>query len=354
MELKITKTTTPKQKPDQTKLGFGNYYTDHMFIMNYDEGQGWHDARIVPYGPFELDPSSMVLHYAQECFEGMKAYRTVDGKIQLFRPEKNMARMNLSCERLCIPTFDGDFVIKAIKELVKIDQDWIPTEKDTSLYIRPFVFAVDHHVGVHPAKHLIFSVILSPVGAYYEKGLEPVKIFVEQKYVRAVIGGTGFTKAGANYAISLKGQEEAAKEGYEQTLWLDGVERKYVEEVGSMNVMFVLGDEVITPELRGSILGGITRMSIVELLKAKGYKVSERLLSIDEIVEAFKKGELREAFGTGTAAVISPIGELKYGDLVMPINDGKIGPISQMLYDTLTGIQWGRIPDEFGWTQVVE
>ncbi len=354
MELTITKTTNPKQKPDQTKLGFGNYYTDHMFVMNYDEGEGWHNARIVPYGPFELDPSSMVLHYAQECFEGMKAYRRADGKIQLFRPEKNMARMNTSCERLCIPTFDGDFVIKAIKELVKLDQDWIPTEKDTSLYIRPFVFAVDHHVGVHPAKHLIFSVILSPVGAYYERGLEPVKIFVEQKYVRAVIGGTGFTKAGANYAISLKGQEEAAKEGYEQTLWLDGVERKYVEEVGSMNVMFVLGDEVVTPELRGSILGGITRMSMVELLKAKGYKVSERLLPIDEIVEAYKKGELREAFGTGTAAVISPIGELKYGDLVMTINDGKIGPISQMLYDTLTGIQWGRIPDEFGWTQIVE
>ncbi len=354
MEIKVTKTTNPKQKPDQTKLGFGNYYTDHMFVMNYDEGEGWHDARIVPYGPFELDPASMVLHYAQECFEGMKAYRTAEGKIQLFRPEKNMARMNTSCERLCIPKFDGDFVIEAIKQLVKIDQDWIPTEKDTSLYIRPFVFAVDKHVGVHPAKHLIFAVILSPVGAYYEKGIEPVKIFVEQKYVRAVIGGTGFTKAGANYAISLKGQEEAAEQGYEQTLWLDGVERKYVEEVGSMNVMFVLGDEVVTPELRGSILGGITRMSMVELLKAKGYKVSERLLSIDEIVDNYKKGTLKEAFGTGTAAVISPIGELKYGDLVMKINDGKIGPISQMLYDTLTGIQWGRIKDEFGWTQVVE
>ena len=354
MEIKVTKTTNPKQKPDQTKLGFGNYYTDHMFVMNYDEGQGWHDARIVPYGPFELDPSSMVFHYAQECFEGMKAYRREDGKIQLFRPEKNMARMNLSCDRLCIPQFDGEFVIKAIKELVKIDQDWIPTEKDTSLYIRPFVFAVDHHVGVHPAKHLIYCVILSPVGAYYEKGIEPVKIFVEQKYVRAVIGGTGFTKAGANYAISLKGQEEAAEQGYEQTLWLDGVERKYVEEVGSMNVMFVLGDEVVTPELRGSILGGITRMSMIELLRAKGYKVSERLLSIDEIVDNYKKGTLKEAFGTGTAAVISPIGELKYGDLVMKINNGKIGPISQMLYDTLTGIQWGRIPDEFGWTQIVE
>lgn len=353
MELKITKTTTPKAKPDQTKLGFGNYFTDHMFIMNYDEGQGWHDARIVPYAPFELDPASMVLHYAQECFEGMKAYRTDDGGIQLFRPDRNMARMNLSCERLCIPTFDEEFMIEAIKTLVKTDEDWIPTAEGTSLYIRPFVFAIDSHVGVHPAKHLIFSVILSPVGAYYPNGLAPVKIYVEEKYVRAVIGGTGYTKAGANYAISLKGQEEAAKQGYIQTLWLDGVERKYVEEVGAMNVFFVLGDEVITPALVGSILGGVTRMSIIELLKSKGYKVSERRLSIDEIVEAYKAGKLAEAFGTGTAAVISPIGELKYGDLVMPINDGKIGEISQMLYDTLTGIQWGRIKDDFGWTQKI-
>lgn len=354
MEIKITKTTAPKAKPDQTKLGFGNYYTDHMFIMNYDEGQGWHDARIVPYGPFELDPASMVLHYAQEVFEGLKAYRRADGKVQLFRPEKNMARMNVSCERLCIPTIDEDFAIKAIKTLVDIDRDWIPTEDGTSLYIRPFVFATDAHVGVHPAKHLIFAIILSPVGAYYPDGLAPVKIFVEQKYVRAVIGGTGFTKAGANYAISLKGQEEAAKEGYIQTLWLDGVERKYIEEVGAMNVFFKIDGEVVTPSLVGSILGGITRMSIVELLQAKGYKVSERRLSIDELVEAYKAGKLEEAWGTGTAAVISPIGELKYGDLVMEINNGEIGEMSQMLYDTLTGIQWGKIEDTMNWTQVID
>ena len=350
MEIKITKTTAPKAKPDQTKLGFGNYFTDHMFVMNYDEGEGWHDARIVPYGPFELDPASMVLHYAQEVFEGLKAYRREDGKIQLFRPEKNMARMNLSCDRLCIPKIDEEFAIEAIKKLVEIDKDWIPTEEGTSLYIRPFIFAIDKHVGVHPAKHLIFAVILSPVGAYYPNGLAPVKIFVEQKYVRAVVGGTGFTKAGANYAISLKGQEEAAKEGYIQTLWLDGVERKYIEEVGAMNVFFKIDGEVVTPSLVGSILGGITRMSIVELLQAKGYKVSERRLSIDELVEAYKAGKLEEAWGTGTAAVISPIGELKYGDLVMEINNGEIGEMSQMLYDTLTGIQWGKIEDTMNWT----
>ena len=294
------------------------------------------------------------LHYAQEIFEGLKAYRTSEGKIQLFRPEKNMARMNLSCERLCIPQIDEEFAIRAIKTLVKIDEDWIPTEEGTSLYIRPYIFAVDPHVGVHAAKHLIFAIILSPVGAYYPNGIEPVKIFVEQKYVRAVAGGTGFTKAGANYAISLKGQEEAEKQGYVQTLWLDGVERKYVEEVGSMNVFFIIGDEVVTPALVGSILGGITRMSIIELLRSKGYTVNERRLSIDELTEAYRKGQLKEAFGTGTAAVISPIGELKYGDLVMEVNGGKIGETSRMLYDTLTGIQWGRIPDTMGWIQTIE
>ena len=353
MEIKIQKTTAPKQKPDQKKLGFGNYYTDHMFIMNYDEGQGWHDPRIVPYGPVSLDPAAMVLHYAQEVFEGLKAYRTADGKIQLFRPEKNMARLNVSCERLCIPKIDEEFAIKAIKTLVKVDEDWIPTEPETSLYIRPYIYATDAHVGVHAAKHLTFSIILSPVGAYYPNGIEPVKIFVEQKYVRATPGGTGFTKAGANYAISLKGQEEAEAQGYVQTLWLDGVERRYIEEVGSMNVFFMLKDEIVTPALVGSILGGITRMSIIELLRSKGYTVNERRITIDELMEKYEKGELLEAFGTGTAAVISPIGELKYGDKVMTVNNGKIGEVSQMLYDTLTGIQWGKIPDTMGWTVTV-
>ena len=336
MEIKIQKTTAPKQKPDQKKLGFGNYYTDHMFIMNYDEGQGWHDPRIVPYGPVSLDPAAMVLHYAQEVFEGLKAYRTADGKIQLFRPEKNMARLNVSCERLCIPKIDEEFAIKAIKTLVKVDEDWIPTEPETSLYIRPYIYATDAHVGVHAAKHLTFSIILSPVGAYYPNGIEPVKIFVEQKYVRATPGGTGFTKAGANYAISLKGQEEAEAQGYVQTLWLDGVERKYIEEVGSMNVFFMLKDEIVTPALVGSILGGITRMSIIELLRSKGYTVNERRITIDELMEKYEKG-----------------GELKYGDKVMTVNNGKIGEVSQMLYDTLTGIQWGKIPDTMGWTVTV-
>ena len=351
MNISITKTTSPKSKPqDQSKLGFGQFYTDHMFIMNYDEGEGWHDARIVPYGPISLDPAAMCLHYGQEVFEGMKAYKRADGKVQLFRPEKNMARLNVSNERLCIPKVDEAFCVEAIKKLVEVDQDWIPTEPGTSLYIRPFIFAIDPHVGVHPAKHLMFVVILSPVGAYYPKGLDPVDIYVEEKYVRAVKGGMGFTKTGGNYAASLKAQDEAASKGYTQVLWLDGVERKYIEEVGTMNVFFIIGDEIITPELSGSILAGVTRMSVIELLKSKGYKVSERRLSIQEVYDAHANGTLKEAFGTGTAAVISPIGTFEWEGKKITVADGAIGESSQMLYDTITGIQCGKIKDEYGWT----
>lgn len=354
-EITIERTQHPKQKPtDQTRLGFGNYYTDHMFLMNYDEGKGWHDPRIVPYGPIELDPAAMCLHYGQEVFEGLKAYRTEDGRILLFRPDRNMARLNSSNERLCIPAIDEAFAVEAIKKLVSVDQDWIPTAEGTSLYIRPFIFATEAQVGVHPAQELLFAIILSPVGAYYPEGLNPVKIYVEDKYVRAVRGGMGYTKTGGNYAASLKAQDEAEKVGYTQVLWLDGVERKYIEEVGTMNVFFVIDDEIVTPELQGSILPGVTRMSCIELLKKQGYKVSERRLSIEEVAEAADAGKLKEAFGSGTAAVISPIGELKWDEKVMTINNGEIGTISQYLYDTLTGIQWGKLPDPYGWTVEVK
>lgn len=354
-EITIERTQHPKQKPmDQTRLGFGNYYTDHMFLMNYDEGKGWHDPRIVPYGPIELDPAAMCLHYGQEVFEGLKAYRTEDGRILLFRPDRNMARLNSSNERLCIPEIDEAFAVEAIKTLVSVDQDWIPTAEGTSLYIRPFIFATEAQVGVHPAQELLFAVILSPVGAYYPEGLNPVKIYVEDKYVRAVRGGMGYTKTGGNYAASLKAQDEAEKVGYTQVLWLDGVERKYIEEVGTMNVFFVIDDEIVTPELQGSILPGVTRMSCIELLKNQGYKVSERKLSIDEVAKAADEGRLKEAFGSGTAAVISPIGELKWDEKIMTINNGEIGTISQHLYDTLTGIQWGKLPDPYGWTVEVK
>lgn len=355
MQITIERTKNPKQKPaDQSKLGFGNYYTDHMFLMNYDEGEGWHNPRIVPYAPIALDPAAMCLHYGQEVFEGMKAYRAEDGRILLFRPDRNMARLNVSNDRLCIPAIDEEFAVEAVKALVKVDEDWIPTAEGTSLYIRPFIIAVDAHVGVHPANHLIFAIILSPVGAYYPEGLNPVKIYVENKYVRAVRGGMGFTKTGGNYAASLKAQDEAEKVGYSQVLWLDGVERKYIEEVGTMNVFFVIDDEIITPALQGSILPGITRMSCVELLKSKGYNVSERRLSVDEVEKAADEGRLKEAFGSGTAAVISPIGELKIGDKKITINNGEIGAISQELYDTLTGIQWGKLPDTMNWTVEVK
>ena len=354
-EITIERTQHPKQKPtDQTRLGFGNYYTDHMFLMNYDEGKGWHDPRIVPYGPIELDPAAMCLHYGQEVFEGLKAYRTEDGRILLFRPDRNMARLNSSNERLCIPAIDEAFAVEAIKKLVSVDQDWIPTAEGTSLYIRPFIFATEAQVGVHSAQELLFAIILSPVGAYYPEGLNPVKIYVEDKYVRAVRGGMGYTKTGGNYAASLKAQDEAEKVGYTQVLWLDGVERKYIEEVGTMNVFFVIDDEIVTPELQGSILPGVTRMSCIELLKKQGYKVSERRLSIEEVAEAADAGKLKEAFGSGTAAVISPIGELKWDEKVMTINNGEIGTISQHLYDTLTGIQWGKLPDPYGWTVEVK
>lgn len=354
-EIRVERTNHPKQKPtDENKLGFGTIFTDHMFMMNYDEGEGWHDPRIVPYGPIPLDPAAMCLHYGQEVFEGMKAYKSAEGKVLLFRPEKNMARLNVSNERLCIPLIDEAFCVEAIKKLVSIEKDWIPTAEGTSLYLRPFIFAVDPHIGVHPAHHLIFMIICSPVGAYYPEGLNPVKIYVEQNYVRAVRGGMGFTKTAGNYAASLKAQDEAEKQHYTQVLWLDGVERKYIEEVGTMNVFFVIDDEIVTPALQGSILSGITRMSSIELLRSWGYKVSERKLSIQEVAEAAEQGRLKEAFGTGTAAVISPIGQLKWGDDIMDINHGEIGPISQKLYDNLTGIQWGKLPDTMGWTVEVE
>ncbi|WP_312693338.1 branched-chain amino acid aminotransferase [Caproiciproducens sp.] len=354
-EIRVELTEHPQPKPtDSNKLGFGTIFTDHMFIMNYDEGEGWHDARIVPFGPIELSPAAMCLHYGQSVFEGMKAYRAVDGRILLFRPDKNMARLNSSNDRLCIPQIDEAFSQKAIEKLVSIEKDWIPSAEGTSLYIRPFIIGIDPHIGVHPAQHLLFIVLCSPVGAYYPEGLNPVKIYVETNYVRAVKGGMGYTKTAGNYAASLKAQDEAEKQNYTQVLWLDGVERKYIEEVGTMNVFFVIGDEIVTPALQGSILPGITRMSSIELLKSWGMKVVERKLSIEELAQAAENGQLKEAFGTGTAAVISPIGHLKWGDDVMNINNGEIGPISQRLYDTMTGIQWGKIKDEFGWTVEVK
>jgi branched-chain amino acid aminotransferase len=345
----IQKTQQPKAKPDQTKLGFGQYFSDHMFILDYTSGKGWHDARIVPYGPLQLDPSTMVFHYGQAIFEGLKAYKAKDGRILLFRPDMNMKRINLSNERMSIPPIDEEAAVEAVKTLVGIDRDWIPTEPGTSLYIRPFIIATDPYLGVRASNTYKFMIILSPSGAYYPTGLNPVKIMIENDYVRAVKGGTGFAKTPGNYASSLKAQEVAHEKGYVQVLWLDGVERKYIEEVGSMNVFFKLGDEVVTPSLDGSILPGITRNSVIHLLKHWGVKVTERKLTVQELFDAHANGKLTEAFGTGTAAVISPIGELNWNGSVIKLTDGRIGDLSARLYDTITGIQNGVVEDEFYW-----
>ena len=354
MEIKIERAKTLKEKPDQNNLGFGTYFTDHMFMMDYTEGVGWHDARIVPYAPIAMDPATMVLHYAQETFEGLKAYRNPKGEITLFRPEMNARRMINSNKRICMAELPEDMFVEAVEAIVKYEQDWIPTAKDTSLYIRPFMFASEASVGVHPAKSYTFVIILSPVGSYYPEGVNPVKIWVEDEYVRAVKGGTGFTKCGGNYAASIAAQVKAESHGYTQVLWLDGVHRKYVEEVGTMNVMFLIDDTVVTAPLEGSVLPGVTRDSIIHILKDWGYKVEERELSIDELMEAGRNGKLREAFGTGTAAVISPVGQLYYKGEEIVINDFKTGELTQKLYDTLTGIQWGRLEDKYNWTKILK
>ncbi|MBE6576719.1 MAG: branched-chain amino acid aminotransferase [Ruminococcaceae bacterium] len=344
-----------KAKPDWNNLGFGKYFTDHMFIMDYDKGMGWHDARIIPYQNLSLDPACMVFHYAQEMFEGLKAYRTPVGDIQLFRPDKNIERMNNTNTRLCIPHLEPSDVLDAIKALVSVEKDWVPVLDGTSLYIRPFIIATDVHIGVHPSHSYKFIIILSPVGSYYPEGIKPVKIFVEREYVRAVKGGTGFAKVGGNYACSLIGQEKAEKLGYSQVLWLDGIEHKYIDEVGAMNVFFVIDGTVVTPALEeGNILPGVTRDSCIKLLRSLGYKVEERKLALEEVIDAYNNGKLDEAFGTGTAAVVSPMGLLDTGDLKMIINNGEIGSVAQKLYDTLTGIQWGKIADDFGWTVKVD
>lgn len=350
MDIKIVKNTSPKAKPDQSNLGFGNYFSDHMFIMDYTEGKGWHDPVIVPYAPLELDPATMVLHYGQAIFEGLKAYKTKDGSILLFRPSKNMERVNISNDRLCIPPVDVDFCVEAIKALVKVDQDWVPSAEGTSLYIRPFIISTDPFLGVRASKTYKFIIILSPVGAYYPEGINPVKIYVESNYVRAVKGGIGFAKTPGNYAASLKAQVEAKEKGYTQVLWLDGVEKKYIEEVGTMNVFFKIKGEVVTPSLEGSILSGITRDSTIELLKSWGVNVSERRISIEEVYEAHANGTLEEAFGTGTAAVISPIGELNWDGNKITVNGGKIGELSAKIYDAITGIQSGKLEDKMNWT----
>lgn len=354
MDIKFEKAKVLKEKPDPATLGFGKIFTDHMFMMDYNPEQGWHDARIVPFGPLTLHPACTALHYGSEIFEGLKAYRRADGKVQLFRPTENIKRLNNSAERLCLPQIPEEDALQILTTFVRTEQDWTPSAPGTSLYLRPFMFGNDENLGVHAVHHATFVIIASPVGSYYKEGINPVKIMIEDEDVRAVRGGTGYAKCGGNYAASNRAGERAERKGYSQVLWLDGVERKYIEEVGAMNVMFKINGVIVTPKLTGSILPGITRKSCIEVLKKEGYTVEERLLSVDELATSMEDGTLEEAWGCGTAAVVSPIGELCYKDHKYTVCGGKIGPVTKHLYDTLTGIQWGTLPDTFGWTYPID
>ncbi len=349
--IRITRGATKKPKPRDRDLTFGTVFTDHLFVMDFQEEKGWYDPRIEPYGPLSLDPAAAVLHYAQAVFDGLKAFRGRDGRVRLFRPQKHLERLNHSARRLCIPPLDPEQALRALVELVGLERDWVPSTLGTSLYVRPTIIANEAFLGVRPAKSYIYYVVLSPVGAYYPEGMNPVRILVVDKYVRAVEGGVGGAKTGVNYAASLYAAEEAKHAGFTQVLWLDGRERKYLDEVGTMNIMLKIDDEVITPPLsQGTILPGVTRDSALTLMREWGLRVSERAISIDEVARAARDGSLREVWGTGTAAVISPVGELAYAGERIVINGGKIGELTQKLYDAIVGIQYATAPDTHGWT----
>lgn len=354
MEITIKRADKLKNHPEDSALGFGTFFTDHMFNMDYNQEEGWHNPRIEPYAPLIMEPSTMVLHYGQAIFEGLKAYKTDSGEIQLFRPKDNFNRFNKSANMLCIPELDEEFVLDALMQLLNIEKDWVPGEPGTSLYIRPTIIATDPYIGLRSSHTYRFFIILSPVGAYYPEGFNPVKIWVTTDYVRAVRGGVGQAKTAGNYAASLYATDLANKDGYTQVMWLDGVDLEYVEEVGSMNIFFLIGDELITPELNRSILSGITRDSVLKLAQSWGVKIAERRISIHEIYEAHTKGTLKEVFGSGTAAVISPVGMIKFDGREITIGDGKVGPFAAKLFNELMDIQYGKTEDQFNWTRTVK
>lgn len=347
--IKVTLTKNLKKKQPEDKLGFGKFFTDYMFKMDYSIEKGWNNPRIEPYSSIPFDPSLMTFHYGQEIFDGLKAFKDKDNNVTLFRPRDNFVRMNHSAERLCIPNFDVEIVMEGLTELIKLEKDWIPKADGTALYIRPTIIATDQYLGVKASDTYLFFIILSPVGAYYAHGFAPVSLLVEDFYTRASDGGTGEAKCGGNYATSLIAGNKAKKLGFDQVLWMDAKYKKYIEEVGSMNMFVIIDGVILTPSLDGTILPGITRNSIIKVLKDGGYKVVERKISIDEIIEAHKNGKLDEAFGTGTAAVVSPVGKLSYKGVEYIIGSGETGKITQMLYDKLTGIQKGRYEDKFNW-----
>ena len=349
----ITRTSAPKTKPADDSLSFGRVVTDHMFLMDYAEDQGWHSPRIVPYGPISMDPATTVLHYGQAIFDGLKAFRGDDGQIRLFRAQRHAERFNRSAHIMCMPALPVDIIRDSFDALVAVDHEWVPHKPGTSLYLRPTIIATDVQLGVHPSHNYMYFLILSPVGSYYKEGVKPVRILASDNHVRAVKGGLGEAKTAANYAASLSGQAEAEHAGYTQVLWLDGVHRKFIDEVGTMNIMIRIGDEVITPPLAGTILDGVTRNSALQLLRDWGLRVSERAISIDEVMQAGRDGTLREIWGTGTAAVVSPVGTLGYQGQDVLINSGQTGEVTQKLYDSIVAIQYGRSNDPHGWTSVV-
>ncbi|WP_280770968.1 branched-chain amino acid aminotransferase [Salipaludibacillus daqingensis] len=354
VQLEVKENPNKKPKPDPENLQFGKMFTDHMFTMEYSRDKGWFQPQIVPYEPITLEPAAMIFHYGQSVFEGLKAYLTEDGDVQLFRPEENLKRLNRSNARLSIPPVSEELMLNYLKQLITVEKDWVPSAEGTSLYIRPFIIATEPSLSVAPSKSYKLMVILSPVGSYYPEGIHPVSIQVEDHFTRAVRGGTGTAKTGGNYSAGYNAQESAANQGHAQVMWLDGVEKKYIEEVGSMNVFFKINGQVVTPELNDSILEGVTRKSIIELLKEWKFDVVERKISMNELYQAYESGHLEEAFGAGTAAVVSPIGELSSGDQSMIINGRQTGELTKSLYSTITGIQTGKLPDPFGWTEKVE
>lgn len=351
MEIKLIQSPTKgrKPRPKDSELGFGKYTTEHMFLMDYTNSEGWHDGRIEPYQDLRLDPTALVLHYSQEIFEGLKAYRLEDGGIGLFRPDKNIDRMNASARRMVMPEVDPDLFFLALKELILIDREWIPKSEGTSLYIRPTMIANEPRLGVKPSEQFLFFIVLCPVGAYYQEGFSPTRIYVSNGYARAAKGGAGEAKTSCNYGPTLMVSQQAAKKGYTQVLWLDAKELKYVEEVGTSNIFFLTDSELATPALEGTILPGVTRDSVIQLARRWGVKVSERPIPIEEVVDGCESGRLKEMFATGTAAVISPVGEIFYNGSDLKVGNGEIGELSKELYDEITGIQYGRREDPFGW-----
>jgi len=352
IQFKIKERESRVELPES--LGFGKIFTDHMFEMDYSEKLGWHNPTIRPVEDLPVHPASMFIHYGQAVFEGLKAFRQQSGDVVLFRADKHFERLNNSSRKICIPEIDVDFAVEALKELINIDKDWIPTKHGESLYIRPFIYGVDPFLGVKPAKEFKFILLLSPVAAYYPEGFKPVKILVTDEYVRAVRKGLGDCKTPANYAASLMAGQTAIKKGFTQVLWLDGVEQKYIEEVGTMNIFINLKNEIVTPKLNGSILPGITRRSVIEILKEWNMNIVERNISINEVVDAYDNGELVGVFGTGTAAIISPVGWLTFKDKQMTLNDGQPGELDKKLFEELTSIHYGLKEDTHNWLIHVE